>query len=1037
MMKMKMTTLIIITILTSLTTEAGRYRSKKRIKNRSKERRANSKYYIYRPLQEYSSSTTDWASGYLVSRRRPMHFGPFEEDMDFSRKTLTEIHKAVQNRDKSKETMNSYLAGTIDYALVPIIDIATIATVPASSGTSLLIGPQVRLPLQMFSKELRAQNEDIKNNFKHITGKAVREIFFKKGDWRDRQGLRHQLFEINKERDSEKRAQLIESFYIDLEQQVEKIYVELNPKEGKEDARKEMVRSIQNFLTDENLIRKMEIDENRDQINQNKEIIVENRRDLENYFNKFNSFSIEVEDNFSELEKISKTMLEYGKQTQNSILKVQEYQIKFSKATLESMNLLDNKVNALLINEYVKMDPIQRQEALKEGGLLAHLDSGTRERMKEENKPLLERQEFFESANNILYGSQTFLNIAANLGVDQSVLKPLNTIVGISGPFLQIASGNPLAVLGGINGLLSLNNKKVDIAEERHKQVMKALGVLQKGQTHIMEMVEEVLKGQQVLYQGLLNNQKLLGQLLEGQENLYEKLNDIEIQLEERLEKLNKLVVAGINETLYNRKLLIDILSQDENRCDDLLDEMKRTSDSLEMKLENKSEMIKKCRKALREKSLPNNGSNLFSIASHQQSYYQKNQEDRYKLMLALHKSLGEKYLKFNRLIVPVKNIIKSEDLTNKISDNKSGSHLSLYDSELSFSKVQEFVHLVQDIQPYLEIGAQINELDLRSSLRDIKLIYDRMVDLSSIMLAQESVKSGMVIIPKLYEERQNRNIWNNVNKAFAANPEFLKNYIHYYMIKRLKKKKISITSYEIALASRNEKFFRDSFSEGRITDIGFNIGWIIRNFENPLSYEVEKLNVLEKDLRKSEKILKSNTKFSEKYYVDLETNDFSNAYKTLIKKINNLKKSLSKKQFNAKKNEILLKLDDILSFSILPSYKTNLNVSEENLKQFNTLQSHFVSLRNQALEIRDLIHNFEIFNLRTNSKKIIPMPTAKALLSEKVFRTHEFEKAYELYEDTKIKHFQLEFDFEALFGEKYKDNEKLKKYMFYLNTFN
>ena len=31
----------------------------------------------------------------------------------------------------------------------------------------------------------------------------------------------------------------------------------------------------------------------------------------------------------------------------------------------------------------------------------------------------------------------------------------------------------------------------------------------------------------------------------------------------------------------------------------------------------------------------------------------------------------------------------------------------------------------------------------------------------------------------------------------------------------------------------------------------------------------------------------------------------------------------------------------------------------------------------------------------------------------------------------------QLEFDFEALFGEKYKDNEKLKKYMFYLNTFN
>jgi hypothetical protein len=155
---------------------------------------------------------------------------------------------------------------------------------------------------------------------------------------------------------------------------------------------------------------------------------------------------------------------------------------------------------------------------------------------------------FADDLRSHLQGASQVLTFAQSVGVDPKIVAVGQEIVtrgsAAADVFKSVASGNWLGAVGALGSLIFGGGP--DVAELRHREVMKALGVID-------EKIDKVLA-----------NQKAILETLNALDAKVERLTEIVVR--QHLEVMEKLYEINYN-VLYNRRILIEVLEQDTNLC--------------------------------------------------------------------------------------------------------------------------------------------------------------------------------------------------------------------------------------------------------------------------------------------------------------------------------------------------------------------------------------------------------------------------------------------------------------------------------------
>jgi hypothetical protein len=204
---------------------------------------------------------------------------------------------------------------------------------------------------------------------------------------------------------------------------------------------------------------------------------------------------------------VSKTLNEFRKETVSELQSIRDQQINIKKQvdTL-SKNTADNREDIDFLQRFMfeRMNPGEQIKALR-GGMFRDMPPAERAKTVTKIELIQARQKLIETVGDFGKGAATVAAIADKLGVNKNIVTAISNSAKIANAtqtamlgFIQGGMGY-LSAADAISGLIFGSGP--DPGEQRHQQVMQALGQIQEGIDDIKKMLVEMDKHLQEIKQ--------------------------------------------------------------------------------------------------------------------------------------------------------------------------------------------------------------------------------------------------------------------------------------------------------------------------------------------------------------------------------------------------------------------------------------------------------------------------------------------------------------------------------------------------------
>lgn len=537
------------------------------------------------------------------------------------------------------------------------------------------------------------------------------------------------------------------------------------------------------------------------------------------------------------IERLGRAQEEINERLDDLQTKV-EANIQQTKENTEAIAKNTDDINFLKDFMYKRMTPAERLAAIQKGIVKGNFT--------EEKMTLLKLQVSFQKhAGDLMNGMNQFNNIAQNLGI--KVPKDLQKAIefgnraysAVNGVLNGLQSGGPLGYLGAVSAVTGFFSKSRDVGAERHAQIMKALGVINKKLDIVMQNQEAILKNQVMILT---------------------KLDQIEKRIIETSQVLYEAIELTRQDIRYNRMALNQIINRPLSNCHNFSRDMQRI---LRMNLTSKSvwkkrqaffnntlnkntfnectrirddlSLLRKNRKASVNFLLGlNEESDVVSNAGYIEKYYKviarfqdKIRNDSsipYLTALNTHLDVRE-YLKFHEALKLQPNA-KEEifDREHWLDDNNRNIDIPLLMQEpLYFESLINMSVTVNDVHHYFDIVDDnrlpplediMDQMGLGIASPGHSILSDVKLHLQTALL-QMGMLSGMSFIPSLYDRLENKDLVNDINQILKLSPTIKKNFLSYLIFNKTQKyssvfklKNSGLSSaYDMALMMKNQGY--------------------------------------------------------------------------------------------------------------------------------------------------------------------------------------------------------------------------------------
>lgn len=468
--------------------------------------------------------------------------------------------------------------------------------------------------------------------------------------------------------------------------------------------------------------------------------------------------------------------------------------------------ILENRKDLNFVKDfaYSQMSPGQKLIALESGAYGKNM-------LAEKRELLIKQLSFQTNVGNFLNGARQVSQIANNLGVD---LGPFNQVLNYGQTAFNVAnellspSPNFLGMAVQITGLFA---KRRDIQGERHSQIMKSLGIINK-------KLDVVLENQQKLFEGQ-------ARILEGLSQISAQIQDVAITLYDNIE-LTRLDIRT------NRSGIREGLKESHTSCNTFLSrldkELFKPLDRSPMALRKRhfntyKEFYIKCRSIINTLDLlRQNGE--FSVLFTEIFNDVEDETSLSKYLKQHYLPLVESYLKFapegnieRDLLMGIEPFINPVQL-KKAFDNEETKRLAreLLSKEQWKDNDRKPLNLVKllknplDAKTVFEVGENINRLapyfDIvkdnefpttqevlsQEGAGNISIGHYALLDiqtLTEVSLIQKSFLSGQAIIPYLYQSLLSGHKTAEIVDVLEKYSNIKENFIAYFVSNQLANK--------------------------------------------------------------------------------------------------------------------------------------------------------------------------------------------------------------------------------------------------------
>jgi len=488
---------------------------------------------------------------------------------------------------------------------------------------------------------------------------------------------------------------------------------------------------------------------------------------------------------------------------------------------------------------YSKMNTKEKISAL-ESGLFPGLNNEERNKLKAQLSIVEKREEVINTAQEFFNSASISLKIANDLGLGNSPLvQDLSTAINYGqaafGAVTSFMSGNYLQAISTITGLFG--GGKPDIAEQRHKQIMERFDRIDKKLEQIDKKLDILIEGQKTIIE---NQQKTFDFLIQIADNINIQHNEI----------MNEFKTVE-NAIYINREL---IMQDWENKCQSCLEIIqKRLKLNIDNDLLPPYDLLKKEYTNIQSVILPEcekyTGTYRFTIGSAKKvnPYFYLSStingiKDANKIdeminlnsqsfnllfsSLEFNKSDNEKQKLLTSLFYPSTNIGELDNKFNsqylQINDDNYKTDFTFFSKLLSPLAISRHGYVIRNIGFLVGLtdgkGNLIN-WDMFSNkdltLRDYQLYTNEAVQLNNISIAQQTLLSGDILLPILYnnlEVNKNDTLLASLSKdLLAKNATLATNFVNYYFFKRTKSSTLNQSQYSFVYNSKDSTLFSNN----------------------------------------------------------------------------------------------------------------------------------------------------------------------------------------------------------------------------------
>lgn len=202
-----------------------------------------------------------------------------------------------------------------------------------------------------------------------------------------------------------------------------------------------------------------------------------------------------------------------------------------------------------------KMTPEEKINALKLGMVPGIPDSKQRQDLIQKISLYQKQQQLVSSIQGYLEGASEIVSFAKTLGLNPKLADGLSKGIAIAaGAFnaaASIMSGNYIGAISAVAGVIGIGGP--DVAAERHKEIMEALGKIYEKLDVIEQKIDELRKGQQII--------------LENQKKTFDALVSISKQIDKNQEEVRTKLEQIHQDIIYDRGLITNYVRTGYTSC--------------------------------------------------------------------------------------------------------------------------------------------------------------------------------------------------------------------------------------------------------------------------------------------------------------------------------------------------------------------------------------------------------------------------------------------------------------------------------------
>ena len=278
----------------------------------------------------------------------------------------------------------------------------------------------------------------------------------------------------------------------------------------------------------------------------------------------------EMREDLNQLKAFNTTFTEFTKETKSRLNNLENAQKELATDLNELRLDLDQTKGQTKKNTsdikfmqdmmFGQMNPKDQLKAL-EAGWKSDLPASERKSLERQINIAKKTMEFQHGMNTALAVTDTLMTLAAAAGVSPKFIKGVSKVANAAkhavNAVTSYLTGNPIGAITSVGSLIGGLFGGPDVGALRHQQ--------------IMEKFEEVLAGQQEIKEALKIIDAKVDALLEGQRIMFETLAELRMDIERyHLENMNAIEDLR-QDVLYNRRILVSVLSRNIDRCDEFL----------------------------------------------------------------------------------------------------------------------------------------------------------------------------------------------------------------------------------------------------------------------------------------------------------------------------------------------------------------------------------------------------------------------------------------------------------------------------------